>query len=168
MEPEKTTVDAIAENVVEAGEEVANVGAKPIQETMTKPVTPAAAAPAIAAPIAVTPSTKAESNATNSDQLNNDQVIDLWKQVTKLWDEYFGEGKKANLTLVLTILATIPVLVATSTLLEFLNKLPLLPSIFELVGFGYSAWFVYRYLLLANTRKELTDTISGWKNKVLG
>jgi hypothetical protein len=167
MEPEKTTVDAIAENVVEAVEEVASVAANPIQETMTKPVAPAVSEIA-AAPIAVTPSPKVESDATNSDQLNNDQVIDLWKQVTKLWDEYFGEGKKANLTLVLTILATIPVLVATSTLLEFLNKLPLLPSVFELVGFGYSAWFVYRYLLLANTRKELTDVISGWKNKVLG
>ncbi|MBD2188829.1 CAAD domain-containing protein [Pseudanabaena mucicola] len=166
MEPEKTTVEAIAENVIEAVEEVASVTANPIQETMTKPVTPTAHE--IAAPIAVTNSTKVESDATNSDQLNNEQVIDLWKQVTKLWDEYFGEGKKANLTLVLTILATIPVLIATSTLLEFLNKLPLLPSIFELVGFGYSAWFVYRYLLLANTRKELTDTISGWKNKVLG
>jgi len=41
-------------------------------------------------------------------------------------------------------------------------------SIFELVGFGYSVWFIYRYLLLANTRQELTDAIAAWKNKVLG
>jgi hypothetical protein len=36
------------------------------------------------------------------------------------------------------------------------------------VGFGYSGWFIYRYLLLANTRKELTDAIATWKNKVFG
>ena len=93
---------------------------------------------------------------------------DFLKEIKQIWETYFGEGKKANLTLLITIVATIPVLIATSVLLEFLNKLPLLPSVFELVGFGYSAWFIYRYLLLANTRKELVDTIKGWKSKVFG
>ena len=93
---------------------------------------------------------------------------DVWKQVTQLWDEYFGEGKKSNLTIAIIVITTIPLLIAASALLDFLNKLPLLPSVFELVGFGYSGWFVYRYLLLANTRKELTDAIATWKNKVFG
>jgi glutamyl-tRNA synthetase len=43
-----------------------------------------------------------------------------------------------------------------------------LPSLFELVGFVYSVWFIYRYLLLANTRKELIDGITAWKSKVFG
>jgi hypothetical protein len=59
-------------------------------------------------------------------------------------------------------------LIATSTLVDFLNKLPVLPSVFELVGFGYSVWFAYRYLLLADTRKELVDGLNAWKNKVFG
>lgn len=93
---------------------------------------------------------------------------DLLDKGKQLWEEYFGEGKKANLTLAIIIIATIPILIAISTLVDFLNKLPVLPSLFELVGFGYSIWFVYRYLLLADTRKELIDGIMAWKNKVFG
>ena len=93
---------------------------------------------------------------------------DLLHKVKQLWEEYFGEGKKANLTLAIIIIATIPLLFATSTLVDFLNKLPVLPSLFELVGFGYSIWFIYRYLLLADTRKELIDGLTAWKNKVFG
>ena len=92
----------------------------------------------------------------------------LWEQVTQKWEEYFGEGKKSNLTIAIAAIAIIPLLIAISTLLNFLNSLPLLSSVFELVGFGYSAWFIYRYLLLASTRKELTDMIDAWKNEVLG
>ena len=93
---------------------------------------------------------------------------ELWQQVTQTWEEYFGEGKKSNLTIAVIIVATIPILIAVSALLNFLNKLPLLPSVFELVGFGYSGWFVYRYLLLANTREELVEAIATWKQKVFG
>ena len=53
---------------------------------------------------------------------------DVWKQVTQLWDEYFGEGKKSNLTIAIIVITTIPLLIAASALLDFLNKLPLLPS----------------------------------------
>ena len=92
----------------------------------------------------------------------------LWEQVTQKWEEYFGEGKKSNLTITIAAIAIIPLLIAISAFLNFLNNLPLLSSVFELVGFGYSAWFIYRYLLLASTRKELTDMIDTWKNEVLG
>jgi threonine/homoserine/homoserine lactone efflux protein len=93
---------------------------------------------------------------------------ELWQQVMQTWEEYFGEGKKSNLTIAIIIVATIPLLIVASGLLDFLNKLPLLPSVFELVGFGYSVWFVYRYLLLATRRKELTDAIAAWKNQIFG
>ncbi len=155
MEPQETTVEAIAENVAEPVE-VASTA----KNTITAPI-PATTKPA-AQTITVNPS------AVDNTVSNNTVSNDLWKQVTQLWEEYFGEGKKDNLTLAIIISATIPLLIATSALVDFLNKLPLLPSVFELVGFGYSAWFVYRYLLLANTRKELIEAIAAWKNKVLG
>ena len=93
---------------------------------------------------------------------------DTWEQVQQFLGKYFGDGKKANVILLATIIATIPTLIAISALVNFLDRLPLLSSIFELVGFGYSIWFVYRYLLLANTRKELIDGITGWKSKIFG
>ncbi|PZV11322.1 MAG: hypothetical protein DCF20_19620 [Pseudanabaena sp.] len=140
MEPQEDTVEAIAED-------------------LTETVKPVISAPEVKAVI-----TTANPSVDDTLQVSND----LLKQVKQLWEEYFGEGKKSNLTLAITIIATIPLLIATSALLEFLNKLPLLPSVFELVGFGYSIWFVYRYLLLADTRKELVDGITAWKDKVFG
>jgi hypothetical protein len=138
-------VDAIAENLAET----------------VKPVIAPNPAPAIR-----TTATTTKTTAPIDDTL---QVsYDFLNKAKQLWEEYFGEGKKANLTLAIIIIATIPLLIVTSILVDFLNKLPLLPSLFELVGFGYSIWFVYRYLLLANTRKELIDGITAWKNKVFG
>jgi hypothetical protein len=135
--------DAIAENLAET----------------VKPVTAPNAAPAI--------TTTATTTAPSIDDTLK-VSYDLLNKAKQLWEEYFGEGKKANLTLAIIIIAAIPLLIVTSILVDFLNKLPLLPSLFELVGFGYSIWFVYRYLLLANTRKELIDGITAWKNKVFG
>ena len=155
MESKPTAVDAAAEVIVETLKTpvplpIAFKDPSPstiISETVTTTVEPT-----------VEIATPAISNISNN----------MWKQLRQLWDEYFGEGKKSNLTIAIIVITTIPLLIAASALLDFLNKLPLLPSVFELVGFGYSGWFVYRYLLLANTRKELTDAIATWKNKVFG
>ena len=141
MEPKEDNVEAIAENLAETVKPVTDHEAA--QEIITT-----ATAPSIDDTLKVS--------------------YDLLDKGKQLWEEYFGEGKKANLTLAIIIIATIPLLIATSTLVDFLNKLPVLPSVFELVGFGYSIWFVYRYLLLADTRKELIDGITTWKNKVFG
>ncbi|ELS33830.1 MULTISPECIES: CAAD domain-containing protein [Pseudanabaena] len=154
MEPQETTDEATVENGAEVVEVA--IAAKPIIEIPVKPLSPT---PEIAKSIAT-------SLPPTNDSLPESNP--LWEQVQQLWQDYFGEGKKDNLTLAIALIAAIPFLIATSALLEFLNKLPLLPSIFELVGFGYSLWFVYRYLLLASSRKELIDGIAAWKNKVFG
>ena len=148
MEPQEDNVDAIAEDLAET--------VKPVIATET-------------ARAAITPKTAQAGTATPTSVDDTLQVsYDFLNKAKQLWEEYFGEGKKANLTLAIIIIATIPLLIVTSILVDFLNKLPLLPSLFELVGFGYSIWFVYRYLLLANNRKELIDGITAWKNKVFG
>ncbi len=143
MEPNDTIVEAISETVDRSGT-----------------TNPAIAIPELTKPL-VSPAPVISPEPT---EVTNE----IWQQVTQAWAEYFGEGKKSNITIAITIVATIPVLIAASALLDFLNKLPLLPSVFELVGFGYSGWFVYRYLLLANTREELINAIAAWKQKVFG
>ena len=49
-----------------------------------------------------------------------------------------------------------------------MNDIPLVSPTFELIGIGYSVWFVYRYLLKASTRQELTHEISTLKTQVVG
>jgi hypothetical protein len=52
--------------------------------------------------------------------------------------------------------------------LDSLNDIPLVAPTFELIGIGYSGWFVYRYLLKASTREELTSEIDTLKSQVFG
>ncbi|KAL2490295.1 Protein CURVATURE THYLAKOID 1A [Abeliophyllum distichum] len=55
-----------------------------------------------------------------------------------------------------------------STVVGAVNSVPLLPKILELVGLGYTGWFVYRYLLFKSSRKELAEDIEGLKKKITG
>merc|ERR1712205_76813 len=45
-----------------------------------------------------------------------------------------------------------------STVVGAINSVPLLPKLMELVGFGYSAWFVYKYLLFKRDVSRLPRT----------
>ncbi|KAK7389867.1 hypothetical protein VNO78_25163 [Psophocarpus tetragonolobus] len=56
----------------------------------------------------------------------------------------------------------------SSILVSAINSVPLLPKIMELVGLGYTGWFVYRYLLFKSSRKELATDIETLKKKITG
>ncbi|RCV25872.1 hypothetical protein SETIT_5G200500v2 [Setaria italica] len=43
-----------------------------------------------------------------------------------------------------------------------------LPGLLELVGLSYSGWFVYRYLLFQENRKELAEVIDDIKRRIVG
>ncbi|XP_061995474.1 protein CURVATURE THYLAKOID 1A, chloroplastic [Rosa rugosa] len=56
----------------------------------------------------------------------------------------------------------------SSIVVGAVNSVPLLPKILELVGLGYTGWFVYRYLLFKSSRKELATDIDALKKKIAG
>ncbi|KAL3700086.1 hypothetical protein R1sor_018108 [Riccia sorocarpa] len=56
----------------------------------------------------------------------------------------------------------------SSTVVGAINSVPLLPKIMELIGLGYTGWFVYRYLLFKSSRKELVEDIEELKGKITG
>ncbi|XP_044492329.1 protein CURVATURE THYLAKOID 1A, chloroplastic-like [Mangifera indica] len=56
----------------------------------------------------------------------------------------------------------------SSIVVGAINSIPLLPKIMELVGLGYTGWFVYRYLLFKSSRKELATDIEVLKKKIAG
>ncbi|BAY18975.1 hypothetical protein NIES2109_52080 [Nostoc sp. HK-01] len=80
---------------------------------------------------------------------------------------FFNKYKQplVSVGLILTALVAVKVLLA---ILDSLNDIPLVAPTFELIGIGYSAWFIYRYLLKASTRKELTNEITTLKSQVVG
>ena len=53
-------------------------------------------------------------------------------------------------------------------ILDSINDIPLLAPLFELVGIGYTGWFVYRYLLKESSRQELGTELNALKTQVLG
>ncbi len=69
----------------------------------------------------------------------------------------------------LSILAlSIPFVVFVAALLKVIDVVPLLAPSLELIGFGYSAWFVWRYLLFASSRKDLSKDFDKLKTQIWG
>lgn len=56
----------------------------------------------------------------------------------------------------------------TLALLSALNEIPLVEPLLELVGLGYSAWFVTRFMLKSEKRQEFYAKFNSTKNEVLG
>lgn len=80
---------------------------------------------------------------------------------------FFNQYKQPLVTLGIFVAAIIAVRVVLA-ILDALNDIPLVAPTFELIGIGYSAWFVYRYLLKASTRQELNSEITTIKSQVVG
>ncbi|WP_138502289.1 CAAD domain-containing protein [Nostoc sp. PA-18-2419] len=80
---------------------------------------------------------------------------------------FFNRYKQPLVTIGLILGAIVGVRVLLAVL-DALNDIPLVAPTFELIGIGYSAWFVYRYLLKASTRKELNSEITTLKSQVVG
>ncbi|HEY9888805.1 MAG TPA: CAAD domain-containing protein [Candidatus Obscuribacterales bacterium] len=81
--------------------------------------------------------------------------------------DFFKEYKRPLLTvgLILTAFVSVKLMLA---ILNAVNEVPLLAPTFELVGLGYTGWFVYRFLLKDVNRQELTENFTALKDQVLG
>jgi hypothetical protein len=88
----------------------------------------------------------------------------------KLPDElgnFFADYKKPLITLLIFASGIVSVYIVLSVI-NAINDIPLLSPVLELVGLGYSSWFVYRYLLRASTRSELLQEFEVLKKQVVG
>lgn len=98
-------------------------------------------------------------------------VVDRFKAVLSSLPEYvsdfFSEYKRPLITLGLIFGGVITVKL-TLALLDAIDDIPLLSPTFKLIGFGYTAWFVYRYLLRASSRQELGNEVEGLKDQIIG
>lgn len=66
------------------------------------------------------------------------------------------------------VLGSLVTLKVALAVLGAINEIPLMAPTFEMVGIGYSAWFLYRYILKASTREELSKNFNAVKRDVLG
>ncbi len=82
-------------------------------------------------------------------------------------NELFNEYRQPIIVTGLVVGGLVTVKVALA-ILGAINEIPLLAPTFEMVGIGYSAWFLYRYVLKASTREELGESLKEVKRDVLG
>lgn len=94
-------------------------------------------------------------------------VSDVLSRLPDLVGDFFARYKQPLSTLGLILLLIVAVKV-TLAILDAINDIPLLAPFLELVGIGYTAWFVYRYLLKVETRRELVIEFQALKAQVLG
>jgi hypothetical protein len=102
------------------------------------------------------------------------ELPEWMKQVGTILAElpnYLGQLYRENKSLFVTLGGIFAVIVAvklTLAVLAAINGIPLLAPAFQLIGIGYTAWFVSRYLLHASTREELNSEIDSFKSEIFG
>lgn len=96
-----------------------------------------------------------------------DKAIKLIALLPDYLTQAFGEYRKSTTTVGLILLAGLSIAVADGVL-DRLNAIPLFAPTFELIGLGFSAWFVFRYMLYADTRKELVADYEDVKKRIVG
>jgi len=103
---------------------------------------------------------------------NSSTSHQLWQgikqQIASMWQKVASSSPTQVTPIIVATILAVPFLLVLSNVIGFLNSLPLIPDLLELIGLIYLLWFTYRYLLFAESRQELGKTIAGIKKKVLG
>ena len=123
--------------------------------------------------VAEVPDTAAHTETPSDGEMNQQlqQILDkasaLLANLPDYVTDFFKEYKRPLVTVGLILAAFISVKLLLA-ILSAINEVPLLAPTFELVGLGYSSWFVYRFLLKDANRQELTENFTALKDQVLG
>ncbi|MBW4640381.1 MAG: hypothetical protein KME05_19560 [Gloeocapsa sp. UFS-A4-WI-NPMV-4B04] len=84
------------------------------------------------------------------------QIFDFIVGLPNYVGSSFNQSKQL-ITSVGLIIATAIVLKVVLAILDALNDIPVVAPTLELIGVGYSAWFISRYLFRASNRQELVQ-----------
>ncbi len=106
---------------------------------------------------------------TSTDQFQDikNQVVTTLSELPAYLSNFFADYQKPLITVGLILAGGISIKVLLGVL-GALNDVPLVAPVFELIGMGYTGWFVYRYLLKASNRQELLTEIDSLKEQVVG
>jgi CAAD domains of cyanobacterial aminoacyl-tRNA synthetase len=110
---------------------------------------------------------QAVSEVDNQVQRITGQVSDFLAQLPDNVSRFYQEYKLPVLSFAILVV-TILLLRIGLAVLGAINGIPLVKPIFELIGMGYTGWFIYRYLLKGSTRQELVANVDSIKNEVIG
>lgn len=138
-----------------------------VQATDTANTENVAAATASSTASEASASTPTEPSTPASEQIVQ-QVKDFAAKLIQQMQSSFSVEQKSAVIVAVLVIVAIPVIILANKVLNVIDGIPLLEPILELVGLVYTFWFVYRYLIFAQSRKELIDNITGIKAKIMG
>lgn len=95
-----------------------------------------------------------------------DDLNEKLSEVTETLKEKWAETDDKPAVITLGVYALIG-LVAANGVLKAVDSLPLIPQMLELIGIGFSAFYVYQNLLFKPDRAALKDQISKNLDKIL-
>ncbi len=95
------------------------------------------------------------------------KVLDSLGNLDNILGDFFNEYR-SQITVAGIAFGSFIGVKLTLALLAALNEIPLVQPTLELVGLGYTAWFVYRFILKADNRHELSEKYDEVKSQVLG
>ncbi|MBV9388871.1 MAG: CAAD domain-containing protein [Chroococcidiopsidaceae cyanobacterium CP_BM_ER_R8_30] len=130
----------------------------------TGTTSPEAIKPSDSAPIAKLPPA---SQSNQQWERIGEQVSVFLAQLPDYIFQFYNKYRQPLTSIALIIAAFIAVRVVLAVL-DALDDIPLLSPTFQLIGIGYSVWFISRYLLKASTRKELAEEFEAYKQQVVG
>lgn len=89
------------------------------------------------------------------------QILSFLSNMFGILKDFFNTYRQA-ITSILLIVGAIVSLRIVLAVMDALNDIPLLEPTFQLIGIGYSTWFISRYLLKPSTREELLQKWQGF------
>jgi CAAD domains of cyanobacterial aminoacyl-tRNA synthetase len=109
------------------------------------------------------------SQITSDDQLKEvkAQILSILSDLFTYVGDFFAEYKKPLINVGLVVGALIAIYLVAA-IVDAINDIPLLSPLFELVGIGYTGWFIFRYLLTAENRLEFSKIVGNFTDKVTG
>ncbi|HAC64888.1 MAG TPA: hypothetical protein DCF68_15495 [Cyanothece sp. UBA12306] len=94
-------------------------------------------------------------------------VVDVLSNASNYLGEWFSTYQQLLTTLGIIALGIVSVKIVVA-ILGAIDDIPLLAPTLQLVGLGYTAWFVWRYLWKASNRAELLAEFDAIKNQMFG
>lgn len=88
------------------------------------------------------------------------QIFDFIAGLPNYVGSSFNQSKQL-ITSVGLIIATVIALKVVLAIMDALDDIPVVAPTLELIGIGYSVWFVSRYLLKSSDRQELAQKLDG-------
>ncbi|BAY09139.1 CAAD domain-containing protein [Calothrix sp. NIES-2098] len=111
------------------------------------------------------------STITSADK-SNDKVSEIGRNISEFLERlpanivsFYNEYRLpvVSFAVLIAVMTALRIILA---IINAINDIPLVAPFFELIGFGYVTWFVFRYFLKASTREELAGEINTIKKQI--